>query len=264
MNRLSQLVARNRSRPRRYEVRHQAGSESATVYLYDMIDPDFGIGADQFVKDLNAISAPRIDLHINSPGGDVFDGRAIASAIAAHPSNVVAHIDGLAASAASTVAMAADEVEMAPGSFLMIHRAWTLAFGNAEDLQETAALLEKIDGSLAADYVAQTGNSLEQVTDWMNAETWFTADEALANGFADRIAGDTDDDDDEDGQSDDDDDGDGIDPASAAANWDLTAYLKRPPARAAAKAPPVAAQAQDDNEGFEAAADQRRRELALI
>jgi ATP-dependent Clp protease protease subunit len=185
--RLLALIAANKDKPKRREILNADGPE-ATVYLYDAIDAYYGVNAESFVKDFNAITASTIHLRINSPGGDVFDGRAIATAIAQHPSNVIAHVDGLAASAASYVAIAADSVEMAPGAFMMIHKAWTLAFGNADDLLSTAALLEKIDGSLVADYAKKTGQSASQIEQWMSAETWFTADEALENGFADSIA----------------------------------------------------------------------------
>lgn len=186
-NRLLALIAANKDKRKRYEVLNADGAE-ATVYLYDAIDSYYGVNAQTFVKDFNAITAPTIHLRINSPGGDVFDGRAIATAISQHPSNVIAHVDGLAASAASYVAIAAKRVEMAPGAFMMIHKAWTLAFGNAEDLLSTAALLEKIDGSLAADYAKKTGKSVAQVEKWMSAETWFTAEEAVTEGFADSVA----------------------------------------------------------------------------
>src|SRR5258707_13669196 len=146
--RLLALLSANRDRPKRSEVLNATGEE-ATVYLYDSVDSDFGVNAEAFVKDFNAITAPKIHLRINSPGGDVFEARAIATAVAQHKSTVVSHVDGLAASAASYIAIAADEVEMAPGSFLMIHNAWTIVGGNASDLTATALLLEKIDGSLA-------------------------------------------------------------------------------------------------------------------
>lgn len=261
-NRLGRLLALNRNRPRRYEVRQETGGESATVYLYDVIDAYFGIGAEQFVKDLNAITAPMIHLRINSPGGDVFEGRAIATAIAQHPSTVIAHVDGLAASAASSVAMAADQVEMAPGSFLMIHRAWTFAMGNAGDLLEVAALLEKIDGSLAQDYATQTGQPLEQINEWLDAETWFTAEEALENGFADSISGDdeTDDDGEDDeppGPGEGEEPNTGDDPGSAAANWDLTVYLHRPARRPARSESPKVPK-------IDHAEAERRRRVDLI
>lgn len=219
-HRLLALITANRDRPKRREVKNAGGAE-ATVYLYDSIDPYYGVNAEAFVKDFAAITAPTIHLRINSPGGDVFDARAIATAIAQHPSNVVAHIDGLAASAASYIAIAADEVEMAPGSFLMIHKAWTFAFGNSEDLLSTAALLEKIDGSLAADYAKKTGKSNAQIEDWMSAETWFTAEEAVAEGFAGRIS---------------------EDPEETVDNaWDLSVFAHAPKLKAAPAKKPDAA-----------------------
>src|SRR5882762_6191811 len=99
-HRLLALIAANRDRPKRREIENATGSE-ATVYLYDSIDSYYGVNAEAFVKDFNAITAPTIHLRINSPGGDVFDARSIATAIAQHKSNVISHVDGLAASAAS-------------------------------------------------------------------------------------------------------------------------------------------------------------------
>lgn len=161
--------------------------DEATVYLYDVIDSWWGIDSGQFVKDLNAITAKTIHLRINSPGGSVFDAEAIQTALQQHKARVVAHIDGMAASAATYVALAADEVEMSDGAMFMIHNAWTFAFGNASELVDTAALLEKIDANLLRDYQAKTGASAEQIKQWMDAETWFNAEEALTNGFVDRI-----------------------------------------------------------------------------
>ncbi|HEY3679044.1 MAG TPA: head maturation protease, ClpP-related [Bradyrhizobium sp.] len=206
-HRLLALIAANRDRPKRREIENASGSE-ATVYLYDSIDSYYGVNAEAFVKDFNAITAPTIHLRINSPGGDVFDARSIATAISQHDSKVVAHVDGLAASAASYIAIAADEVEMAPGSFLMIHKAWTFAYGNSEDLLATAALLEKIDGSLAADYAKKTGKSSAQIDEWMSAETWFTAEEAVAEGFAGKVS---------------EEDPEGVDNA-----WDLSVFANAP------------------------------------
>ena len=187
-NQLMALLSTNQSKPRRYEVLRAENGDSATIYIYDVIDSFFGVAAEKIVKDLKALTTPVIHVRINSPGGDVFDARAIATAISQHPSKIIAHVDGLAASAASYVAIAAAEVEMSPGSFLMIHRAWSMAFGNAEDLRATADVLEKIDGTLIEDYTKHTGQPTETVAAWLNAETWFTAEEAVTNGFADRVS----------------------------------------------------------------------------
>lgn len=163
-----------------------ASATEAHIYLYDFIGWG-GIEAQTFVKDLSGVTAPIIHLHINSPGGDVFEARAIATAIKGHRSKIIAHIDGLAASAATMVAMAAAEIEMSDGGFFMIHQAWTVVIGNADDMRKCIEVLEKVDGSLAADYCRKTGKDAATVKMWMASETWFTASEALDQGFVDRV-----------------------------------------------------------------------------
>jgi ATP-dependent protease ClpP protease subunit len=164
----------------------ESADDSSTIYLYDVIDPYFGIGAAAFNKELAGLKGKQVHLRINSPGGDVFDARAMATAIAQH-GNVVAYIDGLAASAATYVALAANQVNMADGSFFMIHNAWTLGYGNKDDFAELINLLGKIDQAIINDYVKKTGKTADEVAAWMNAETWFTAQEALDNRFVDTV-----------------------------------------------------------------------------
>jgi len=173
---------------RRYEVQ-DADNDEATIYLYDVIGDYWGDGvsAKQFAADLSEITAGTIHLRINSPGGDVFDARAMQTALRQHPAHVVAHIDGLAASAATYVMLGADEVEAVEGAMFMIHNAWALVIGNKNDMRKMAETLDRIDEGIAADYVAKTGVSTERVRMWMDAETDFTAAEALENGFIDRI-----------------------------------------------------------------------------
>lgn len=167
----------------------QSTAQSATVWLYDVIgaDPWGGISAATFARDLASLQASTIHLRINSPGGDVFDARAIATALREHPAHIIAHIDGLAASAASYIALAADEVSMSDGAFLMIHNAWGVVIGNRHDLLEMALTLEKIDKSIVQDYEHRTGQPTRVLQDWMDKESWFTAQEALDAGFIDRI-----------------------------------------------------------------------------
>src|SRR5690554_5973223 len=173
--------------PRQY--RQMSGETEATIWLYDVIGDEMwgGVSAKTFVKDLAAVTAPTIHLRINSPGGDVFDARAMVTALRQHPARVIAHIDGLAASAASYIALAADEVSMSDGAFLMIHNAWGVVIGNRHDLLEMALTLEKIDKSIIQDYEHRTGQPTRVLQDWMDKETWFTAQEALDAGFTDRI-----------------------------------------------------------------------------
>ena len=124
-SRLLQLLRDNATREPT-GLRMEASADATTIYLYDVIDPYWGISASEVVKQIAGLKDSAIHLRINSPGGDVFDGRAIASAIAQH-GNVTAWIDGLAASAATYVATAAKTVNIAEGAFFMVHEAWTLA-----------------------------------------------------------------------------------------------------------------------------------------
>ena len=213
MRKLLQLLNQNRAVAGRQCEIVETDSE-ATVYLYDSIVSDSleaewwgGVAAQDFVPSLKAITAPVIHLRINSPGGDVFAAQAIAQAIKDHPSRVVAHIDGLAASAASFIAISADEVEIASGGFFMIHKAWTIAIGNENDLLDQAAVLAKVDSVLADQYASATGGDVDQIKEMMASETWLTAQESVDQGFADRIA-------------------EGSTKAKAA--WNLAAYAKAP------------------------------------
>lgn len=83
--------------------------------------------------------------------------------------------------------LAGDEIEMARGAMVMIHNAWSWCIGNAKDMRATANLLDKVDAQIVRDYEKQTGKSRAQIEEWMAAETWFNEEEAVENGFADRI-----------------------------------------------------------------------------
>ncbi len=161
--------------------------DEATIYLYDVIDAYWGISAQDFAQALSGISAKTINLRVNSPGGDVFEARAMVSAINAAGAKVVAHIDGIAASSASWVALACDEVRITQGAMLMVHNSWTYAMGDAGELRSTAALMDKIDVAIGADYTKKCGKSADEVKAWMDAETWFSADEAKAAGLVDSV-----------------------------------------------------------------------------
>lgn len=227
-NRLIQLLADNRQVPgRKFEVRNlEDDADAVEVLVYDaIVDSELeaewwgGVAPEPFVKAIRAIDASTIHLRINSPGGSVFAARAMETALREHKARVVVHIDALAASAASFLAMAGDEIVMSKGAMMMIHKAWTLAWGNADELTKTAALLDKIDGTLVETYVDRTGQDSSQVADWMAAETWFTAQEAVDLGFADAVAN--------------------AEPQAAArAEWNLRAYLRAPQKEAAQ--PPAA------------------------
>lgn len=183
-------------RANRHEIQNK--QSEATVYVYGDIGGWFGIDHTTFIKEFNAIDAAKIHLRIDSSGGDIFAARAIKTAIMQHKAKVIAHIDGLAASAASFLAMGADEIEIVDGGFLMIHNAASfldiLGYFNADDLQKLIEdiskekeLHGKINEAIATDYFKKSGNSIEKILDWMAAEKWFTAKEAVENKLADRI-----------------------------------------------------------------------------
>lgn len=186
---LNRILADNRGKGL-FRVENAADDE-ATIYLYDAIVSDDyfgGVSATSFVKALAETTAKTIHLRINCPGGDVFAGQAMAQALREKPAKCIAHIDGYAASAASWVALACDESVISEGGIVMIHQAQTLAAGNAEDLRASADVLEKVDNILVDSYAKATGQSREQIVEWMQAETWFSAQEAVDAGFADKIA----------------------------------------------------------------------------
>jgi ATP-dependent Clp endopeptidase proteolytic subunit ClpP len=159
------------------------------IYLYDEIGPAYYglLDGKWMVDELAKAGGQDVELRINSPGGSVFDGQAMYTALAGYGGKVTAHIDSLAASAASFVMMAASSVKIAENAMIMIHKAWGFAMGNAGDMRQTADLLDKIDAGLVAQYVARTGQTEEQIREWMTAETWMDAKEAVDRGFADEI-----------------------------------------------------------------------------
>ena len=185
-NRLLQLVQANLDKPRRAEIK--AEDDEATIYIYDVIGGFFGgVDAEQVSRDLARLDVSKINVRINSPGGDVWDARAIMTALRQHPATVTAHIDGVAASAATDIAMAADHVRISKGAEFMIHNAWTVAIGNRHEFLSLAERLENVDGAIADDYTRRTGQDRKQITGWMDAESWFTAEQTVEHGFADEL-----------------------------------------------------------------------------
>jgi ATP-dependent protease ClpP protease subunit len=168
-------------------IRSETDGDVANIYVYDIIDAYWGISAQDFVRTVANIEGGTVNLHINSPGGDVFEARAMMAAIAEHKATFTAKIDGLCASAATALSLACDTVEIVEGGFYMIHKAWTLALGNADDMRASADLLDKVDGVLADGYAKKAGMDREAVIAAMAAETWYTAEEAFEAGFADAV-----------------------------------------------------------------------------
>lgn len=178
-------------KPNGVEVRNQ--SDAPEILIYDVIgeDPFFGGVSSMAVIDaLSSVgSADTVRVRINSPGGDAFEGHAIYNALRRSPASIETHIDALAASAAATIAMAGDRIVMAENAFLMIHRAWGIEIGDAEEMQRVADMLNKLDRSIAGIYSGRSGKTVTRALRMMSDETWMSASDAKAEGFADAIEG---------------------------------------------------------------------------
>ena len=159
------------------------------IMLYDEIGPSYYglLDGKWMVDQLREAGGQPVRVRVNSPGGSVFEGQAMYSALASYTPGVVVQIDALAASAASFVAMAASRIEIAANAMIMIHNAWGGLYGNAAEHEKAAALLRKIDNQLVEQYAARTKQDKEKIREWMAAETWMTAEEAVKNGFADAV-----------------------------------------------------------------------------
>lgn len=171
-----------------YRLQARAKDAPAALYIYDEIGY-FGQTAKGLADDLRELDVEELDVHVNSPGGDIFDGLAIYQALKDHKANVTVRIDGLAASIASVIAMAGNKVVMAPKSSLMIHDGWTMAVGSAKDMRKTADLLDKQSDIIASVYADKTGQPAEFWREIMGDDAWYNAEEALAAGLVDEIEG---------------------------------------------------------------------------
>jgi ATP-dependent protease ClpP protease subunit len=145
-----------------------------------------GLTAKDFAAQLAGVKGP-LDVHINSYGGDVGQGIAIGNNIRAYKGFKRTVVDGMAASIASVIAQAGDERVVEPGAMTFVHDAWGGCTGNAADMAKTAADLNKHSDNLAEIYASRAGGTKQHWRDVMQAETWYTAEEAVANGLADKV-----------------------------------------------------------------------------
>lgn len=182
-------------------------SDKAEIWLYGDIGESWGdyITAKGLSDELKKLSgAKEITLRINSPGGNVFDGLAMYNSLKKFSAKIITEIDGMALSIASIIALAGDEVRMAGNAVFMIHNPWTMAAGDSSEMRKVADQLDLVRDSLAGTYTMKSKgiSSFEQISEWMNAETWFNSEEALKAGFVDEIT----------------------DPIEIAAKYDLSRY----------------------------------------
>jgi ATP-dependent protease ClpP protease subunit len=172
------------------DLKMKAEDKSAEILIYDVIGAtwDGGILSKDFVEQLAGLGdVDNITVRINSPGGNVFEGVAIYNALKSHPATINVQVDSLAASIASVIAMAGDTISISDSAMFMIHNPATYAYGDENDFRAVADLLNKIRGAQLMGAYARTGKTPEELADYMDAETWFTAQEAVTAGFADKI-----------------------------------------------------------------------------
>lgn len=163
------------------------------IHLYGTVGNDFWgdcFGASE-VKDQLDQCEGDVTVHVNSGGGDAFEGVTISQLFAAYRkatgAKVICRVEGLAASAASYMVLTADEVVMTPGSMMMIHNPSTICEGNAQDFRRAADTLDSLADSISSQYQLKTGKTADEIRAAMDAETWFTADEAVGFGLADSV-----------------------------------------------------------------------------
>lgn len=200
------------SKPR---IRAAVVQDELLLEIYGDIGASFwgdGVTVSQVSEQLNAapLTIKAVNVHINSPGGDVFEGVAIYNVLKAFPRPVNVTVDGLAASAASVIAMAGDKLLMQKGTMLMIHPAMWFVAGTSVDLREAATILETVTGQIADIYAEKTGIPKAELLQMMYAETWMTPEDAISKGFADSASETS---------------GDAL---SVAASFDLAAFTNTP------------------------------------
>lgn len=161
------------------------------ITMFGPIGEDFwtgdGVTAKRVTAQLRAIGARPVEVHINSFGGDMFEGLAVYNVLREHPFDITVKVMGIAASAASIITMAGNRVEIGTGSFIMIHNCSVMGGGNRHDFAEMAAFLEPFDVAMAGVYAERTGLDVKAIAKMMDDETYLSGATAVDKGFADAI-----------------------------------------------------------------------------
>ena len=165
-----------------------AGTKTGVLHLYDGIGPYSGVSAQDFSRSLKSLGdVDYIELHINSPGGSVFDGAAIYNMLIDHKALVDVRVDGLAASIASIIALAGDQITIAKNAMMMLHNPSAMAWGGASDMRKMAGVLDKVKDTLITVYSDRMGLPEDEISKIMDEESWYTAKEAVDAGLADVV-----------------------------------------------------------------------------
>ncbi len=198
------MYALSQARNDWYRIRNQVNGPTQ-LHIYDEIGY-FGVSAGDLVRDLADVTGP-LEVHLNSPGGEVFDGITIYNTLLARK-DVAVVIDGLAASIASVIAMAGNPVLIARNAQMMIHDGHGMAIGNAQDMRDLAEILDRTSNNIASIYSDHTGRAIDYWRQLMKAETWYNAQDAIDAGLADRFV----------------DSGAGRQAATITGDWDLSVF----------------------------------------
>jgi ATP-dependent Clp protease, protease subunit len=189
---MSIITLRKEKTPTAFRAEVNSATKCLSLQIYDVIGADMfgqGITASMVKAAMDQDDYSDIQVNLNSPGGDAFEGVAIYNVLKNSGKSVRVVVDGLAASAASIVAMAGDTITMGEGSMIMIHEAMALCAGFADDFRQMADTLDTVSASIADIYVSRTKNKKSDVLEMMKVETWMGSKEAVKNGFATEVAG---------------------------------------------------------------------------
>ena len=169
---------------------------TAVMRVYEEIGEDFwtgsGVSAKKFADELGGFGEiKRLNIHINSLGGDVFTAQAIYSILCDHSAKKTSYIDGVCASAATVIACGADEVVARNNTNYMVHHPWAMAIGNSDTMRKAAEDLDAVTVPIVSVYKDKVGEKIDEdkIKQLMEDETWMTADQALEYGFVDKVRG---------------------------------------------------------------------------
>jgi ATP-dependent Clp endopeptidase proteolytic subunit ClpP len=174
-----------------FRFENKANTDTTDIYIFGRIGDSFwddsATSAQSFVDEMKKVKTDKISVHLNSPGGEIFDGLAIYNTLKQSDKEVTVKIDALAASAASFIAMAADpgKLLVARNAVMMIHDGSGIAFGNAATMREMADTLDMLSDNIADIYSQRAGGSVEYWREAMKMETWYTGAEAKNANLAD-------------------------------------------------------------------------------
>lgn len=175
---------------REFHAEHDEDNKVSNITIYGVIGDSWwrnSISASDIDRELKAAGDNDIIIRLNSPGGDAFDGVSIYNRLKDHKGKVTVYIDGYACSAASLIPLAADEVIMGIGAMVMIHEASTIVWGTKSQMRKEAGVLEKLESGIIDIYMTVAKVEREEIETMVNNETWFTAEESVAIGFANKV-----------------------------------------------------------------------------